>query len=246
MNFGYLEIYRFPQNGEDAQNPQEHPSDLPNIEDEQDALNFVGDALLHHEYGTNPDGRNFTEQQDGSFILRATSLEEEKPKRFATTRLFVKTAREEMSERPAKEKLIDGGLIAGSGAGFVFEQGPWNELLVTNIGREIIEKTAEQGNVSLTAISVAGGLAVWSMFEHSVLGAAMARNIERFPRSIQVLADAKGDSDALTNSRDRKLPGRFFNAFSVGSASVNIEDSITDPEFIAEKKATNEPLVALH
>lgn len=202
------------------------------------AFNSVGNATLHHYYGEHPTDHLYVEQENGSFVLTVDPSEnkEQTEEKFATARLFMRTAKEEMSERPTKEKVIDAGLITVSGIGFGFEQGPWNELAVTNIGREIIERTVEQGNVGLTAISVAGGLAVWSMFEHSVLGAAMARNIERFPRSIQVLSEAKGESDALRNSRDRKLPARWWNAFSIGAASVNIEDSITDPDFVAEKK----------
>lgn len=149
---------------------------------------------------------------------------------------FAKTARQELKEKSRKGKVIDGVLITTSAAGFVYEQGPWNELVITNLGREVIEKVAQEGNVGLTAIAVTGSLAVWSMLEHTVLGTIMARNLERFPRSIKVLQENFGNSDALENSRQRSLPGKFWNAFSVGSATVNIEDSVTDPDFIVEKK----------
>lgn len=152
---------------------------------------------------------------------------------------LISTARSESKD----SGLVDKVLLATSLAGYALELSPANEWAVAKIGKEALEQVAANGNIALSAAVVGGSVAAFSLIEHTFLGQVMNRNIRKFPETIGVISGSKfGKSDVLRNSEDRNIAGRFTNAFFVGAASVNLEDSITDPDFITEDKDTKRTL----
>lgn len=152
---------------------------------------------------------------------------------------LISTARSESKD----SGLVDKVLLATSLAGYALELSPANEWAVAKIGKEALEQVAANGNIALSAAVVGGSVAAFSLIEHTFLGQVMNRNIRKFPETIGVISGSKfGKSDVLRNSEDRNVAGRFTNAFFVGAATVNLEDSITDPDFITEDKGTKRTL----
>lgn len=153
---------------------------------------------------------------------------------------LITTAREEAAETRSPKKfinLINSGILTLSLVGYGFEIGPGNEWMVAKVGKEVIKRTAEEGNIPYTSLCAAAALGTVSLIEHTILGSAMYHNIKRYPKTINVIRrSALGKSNALRNSRDRNILGRFGNAFTVGASTVNLEDSVTDPTFISEDK----------
>ncbi len=134
-------------------------------------------------------------------------------------------------------RFRDKALLAGSVGGYVFEVGPGNEWAVAKVGKEILKHVIEQGNVALSSLVIGAGIGLFSVIEHTALGSMMYRNIKKFPKTVGVIREsAFGNSKALRNSRERGIVAKFGNAFSVGAATVNLEDSFTDPNFITEDK----------
>lgn len=132
---------------------------------------------------------------------------------------------------------FDKTLLAGSIVGYGFEIGPGNEWAVAKVGKEILKFVIDQGNVALSSAVIGAGISLFSILEHSALGSMMYRNIKKFPKTVEVIRDsAFGSSKALRNSSERGILAKFGNAFSVGAATVNLEDSFTDPDFISENK----------
>lgn len=172
------------------------------------------------------------ELHEGTVAVESVNFISKMFRKLKNSKLLT-TARQETNNT----SLLDKSLLLTSIVGYGFEMGPGNEWLVTKVGKEILEQVAVHGNVPLTAALVGAGVAGLSLTEHTFLGLVMNRNIHKFPKTVGVISDSKfGKSDVLRNSRDRGLVGRFGNAFSVGAATVNLEDSVTDPDFIPENK----------
>ena len=156
---------------------------------------------------------------------------------FAGLRRTLKTAWQEARDTPNLDKALLGITLAGLG----FEYGPGNEWLIGKVGKETLEYVSSIGSVWVSAVCTAGTTALAAAIEQTFLGTIMARNLERFPRTMDALRDTKlVKSGFLINSTERSLPGRFANTFTIGGASVNLEDSTTDPDFIAYTYKKNE------
>jgi len=154
-------------------------------------------------------------------------------RRILSGNKFLSAAWDEMGDAP----IADKALMTASLIGMAFNYGPGNEWLLTQAGTETMQRLAEYGNILLTAGVTGLVLSATSMAYHSLTGLLMARNLKRFPRSVSVLQESRtADSAALDNSENRTLAGKFWNAFSIGSDSVVLEDSITDSEFVNEGK----------
>lgn len=156
---------------------------------------------------------------------------------FAGLRGTLKTAWQEAKDTSNLDKALLGITLAGLG----FEYGPGNEWLIGKVGKETLEYVSSIGSVWISAACTAGATALAAAIEQTFLGTIMARNLERFPRTMDALRDTKiVKSGFLINSTERSLPGKFVNTFTIGGASVNLEDSSTDPDFIVYENKTNE------
>ncbi len=130
-------------------------------------------------------------------------------------------------------------LLLFSILGYGFEIGPGNEWLVSLAGKNTMDIVQSEGNLLLSGTAVGITLALTSLTEHLILGSAMHINIKRFPKTIAVIRDSKlGNSKFLRNSQKRNILEKFGNAFSVGAATVNLEDSVTDKDFIRKNKGS--------
>ncbi|MCA9329870.1 hypothetical protein KDA11_04445 [Candidatus Saccharibacteria bacterium] len=139
--------------------------------------------------------------------------------------------------------ILDRSILALSTLGYGFEMGPGNEWAVAKVGKEAISQVAQHGDIRLSSIAVGGSLAVMSLAEHTILGLAMYRNMKRFPKTISAISRSKlSTSGVLRNSSERNILTRFGNAFTVGASTVNLEDGVTDAEFISKNKGVRRTL----
>lgn len=139
--------------------------------------------------------------------------------------------------RRITSKIANTGLLASTICFYINDIGPGTEWATAKIGKEAMELVAEHGNVSLSAATVGLAVGGFSAIYNSATGLAMNRNLKMFPKTVGVIRDSRlGSSSILMNSRQRSHIRRFTNVFTVGAATINLEDSITDPDFIKEKK----------
>lgn len=138
---------------------------------------------------------------------------------------------------------LDRVLLATTIASYINDIGPGTEWATAKIGKEFLEMVAEYGNVPLTAAVVGLSVATFGAVYNLLTGLNMNRNLRIFPKTIDIISKSKfGKSNILMNSRNRSRTRRFTNVYTVGAASVNLEDSITDPNFVTENKGIKRTL----